>query len=226
MKRLPFVLGALLLAAGAVAGVTPVSAERVSARLAGSNGAAWSCGYDAAVTGEAVIVRVGIHLIPSGVTRTELERASKAWEEGIRRAWSRRFALELPTGERLPIVVEPSFRGPDFHHDVVVRQGRRWADQLDWGLGNTPETAAHEFGHMLGAFDDYRGGATAPSGDEIDSGSLMTSLPGPTVAVRARHLEGIRQWFGAKTGLDARVVAIPTAAEASGCDLSTLACGE
>jgi M6 family metalloprotease-like protein len=65
-------------------------------------------------------------------------------------------------------------------------------DTLDTGL-----VAAHEFGHMLGLFDEYTGGATDPAGELIDSTSIMGSTS-PGAKPYARHYEGFRSWLAAK----------------------------
>lgn len=207
-------LGALLLVASSSPGAvardgTPAGAipwETVTGTEA-SEGYAWTSGYDVRVDEDVVRVRLGIRLLPApGVTRPELERAMPAWERGIEETWGRRFALEEPGRAPRPIVVEVDFRGPRFHHEVVVRPGRGRTDQLDWHLADTPAVVAHEAGHMLGALDDYRGGAAGPSARTDDPGSVMAADPGRGTAARARHWEGFRARFAARAGTGVRVL--------------------
>jgi hypothetical protein len=190
-------------------------AETVEARKTGANGFVWTQAFDAEVVGEAVRLRVRTRLIPArGVTRPQLERVQASWKRGVEETWSRRFALETPGGERYRVELELDFVGPRFHHEVVVRPGRGRADQLHWRLAGGVELAAHEVGHMLGAFDEYPGGALDPRQPLLEGASIMALDPAGG-AVRARHLEAVRAWFEARTGRSARVVSLLPDAEPS-----------
>lgn len=181
--------------------------ELVESRLASGRSHAWTSRFEARLEGGSVQVRVGVHLVPAaGVTRLQLERALKPWRVGAEERWSGRFALETAGGVRYPIRVSVDFHGPSFHHDVVVGPGAGRTDQLDWHLADPPSHVAHEIGHMLGANDEYRGGAVGPGGAIADTGSLMGASPGTGALPRARHFEGIRQWFAARTGTGAVIV--------------------
>lgn len=165
------------------------------------NGFAWYYGYDIRLKDNELVVSVGINLIPArGVTRPEIERVKPFWEEGIEQIWSEKFALETISGQRYPVVVDVSFKGPEFHHDVIVRPGSGGGtDELNWNILDSPERVAHEFGHMIGLFDEYERGALAPQNAVIDSGSIMTSNPGKGAMTHARHYEPFRRWFVGKT---------------------------
>ena len=173
--------------------------ETVTGRMAAQNGFAWNYGYDINVEDSILIVRVAINLIPArGITRPELERVKPLWEQGIERIWSNKFALKTQ-GRRYPIVIDASFRGPKFHHDVIVRPGSGPSDELNWNILDSPELVAHEFGHMIGMYDEYEKGALAPQDVVIDPDSIMTSNPGEGAATHARHYEEFRKWFIGKT---------------------------
>lgn len=200
-RQIPFLGGS----APAVFPIEPssVSLETVSGHRAAGKGFAWHSGYDILVDRGTLIVRVAINLVPSrGVTRLELTRAKQAWETGIERIWGRQFALETASGKRYPIVMAVSFKGPRFHHDVIVRPGRGRTDELNWNILDSPALVAHEFGHMLGLYDEYRGGAPAPRNAVIDTGSIMSSNPGRSAVTRARHYEAFCRWFLEKTMMD------------------------
>ena len=174
--------------------------ETITGRKRTNNGFAWKYGYDVAIRNGDVIVRVAINLVAAvGVTRGELNRVKPLWEEGIERIWSRRFSLEGASGQRYPIVMDVSFRGPEFHHDVIVRPGAGRSDELNWNVLDSPELVAHEFGHMIGMFDEYHKGALAPRQAVIDPASIMASTPGEGAVPRARHYEPFRRWFMSKT---------------------------
>lgn len=174
--------------------------ETVSGRMAAQNGFAWNYGYDINVENSTLIVRVAINLIPArGIRRPELERVKPLWEQAIERIWSNKFALETTQGRRYPIVIDASFRGPKFHHDVIVRPGSGPSDELNWNILDSPELVAHEFGHMIGMYDEYEKGALAPQDAVIDPDSIMTSNPGEGATTHARHYEKFRRWFIGKT---------------------------
>ena len=174
----------------------------IGPRVAGK-GFAWKSGYDILVKDGTLVVRVAVNLVPSrGVTLMDLKRVKPAWRAGIQRVWNRRFALQTASGRRYPIVIEASFKGPRFHHDVIVRPGAGRTDELNWNLLDSPELVAHEFGHMLGLYDEYPGGALAPHGAIIDAGSIMSSNPGRKAVARKRHYEPFRKWFMEKTQMN------------------------
>ncbi len=176
-----------------------IARETIAGRQEAANGFSWRYGYDVALH-DALMIKVGVNLIPTqGVAAIELDRAKPAWEQGIERLWSNRFALETRSGRRYPILIDITFLGPVFHHDVIVRPGSGRTDALNWNLKDSPELVAHEFGHMIGLFDEYERGALAPENAIIDSDSIMSSNPGPSAVPRARHYEPFRKWFIGKT---------------------------
>lgn len=202
--RVIALLVALLVSQGvaeAQADICPIPAETVTGRVTAQNGFAWNYGYDIDLKDGMLLVNVAINLIPAGgVTRPELDRVKPAWEAGIERIWSEQFALETPSGQRYPIIVDVTFKGPRFHHEVVVRPGGGRSDELNWNLLDSPELAAHEFGHMLGVFDEYRRGAIAPQSGIIDTTSIMTSNPTAGMTY-ARHYKEFLAWFVNKSKL-------------------------
>ena len=189
--------------------VQDASGENISGRLA-SGRYGWQYGYDLQVDNGRLHVLVGIHLVAApGVTRSELNRVQPEWEKEIERVWSNRFALVYPDGF-LPIVIDVRFKGHNLQHDVIVLPGGgRKSDELTWHVMDTPQTAAHEFGHMLGLYDEYVGGARDPRGKVYDPDSIMTSCPVAGKS-RIRHYERFRQWYMKKTGQqDVRLQAMP-----------------
>lgn len=187
--------------AEAQAEICPIPVETVTGRVTAQNGFAWNYGYDIELKDGVLLVRVGVNLIPAGgVTRPELDRVKPAWEAGMERIWSGKFVLATPAGQRYPIIVDVTFKGPRFHHEVIVRPGARSTDELNWNLLDRPELVAHEFGHMLGVFDEYRRGAIAPQSGIIDTTSIMTSNPTGGMTY-ARHYKQFLAWFVNKSKL-------------------------
>ena len=91
-----------------------------------------------------------------------------------------------------------TLKGPVFHHEVIVKPGGGRSDELNWNIMDSEQIVAHEFGHMLGAFDEYKGGATDPKRQSVDASSIMTSNP-ETGKVYPRHFEVVREWFTERT---------------------------
>ncbi len=179
-----------------------IPAETVTGRITAMNGFVWNYSYDIGQKDNRVVVHVAIDLVPADdVTRPELDRVKEKWEAGIERIWSDRFSLVTPSGEQYPVVIDVTFSGTRFHHDVIVSRNGGRTDELNWNLMVSPEAAAHEFGHMIGVFDEYRGGAVAPDTGMTDRTSIMTGGTDKVSNTYARHFEGIRRWFAEKTGL-------------------------
>jgi len=167
-------------------------------RTAGSYG--WQYGYSLDFDGNRLLVQVAIHFVAApGVSRVQLEKVRSAWKKEIERVWSNQFVLATPD-DIYPIVVEVLFNGRMLRHDVIVLPGGgRRSDELTWHIMDIPQTAAHEFGHMLGLYDEYAGGARDPQNKVYDPGSIMTSMP-VTGKSRVRHYEQFKTWFSEKTG--------------------------
>jgi hypothetical protein len=174
--------------------------ETVAGRITAENGFAWPYGYDINWDGRHVLVGVAVKLIPhAGMTSLDLERIKRQWEAGIEGIWSRRYAVKNADGGRYPIVIDVTFDARRFHHQVIVRPRGGRSDALNWNIMNPPAMAAHEFGHLLGVFDEYWPGATNPEGRVVDAKSIMTSnvSSGKTYE---RHYQRILAWFIGKNG--------------------------
>jgi len=103
----------------------------------------------------------------------------RVWEEGIERLWNDRFAL-VEGSKSYPVRFDVQFVETGGDHQVAVHDGHGLHDVLNWYLDSPwgpdyqDELAAHEFGHMIGAFDEFAGGAT--QGGYTTSGTLMADL--------------------------------------------------
>ncbi|MCF6205065.1 MAG: hypothetical protein L3J59_15585, partial [Methylococcaceae bacterium] len=72
--------------------------------------------------------------------------------------------------------------------------GKGYSDELNWNLRDTGQIVAHEFGHMLGAFDEYKRGANDPDNPINDKSSIMASNPKIGESY-GRHFNKIQGWF-------------------------------
>ncbi len=182
-------------------GYVSTPSEMIRGREKTLNGFAWSYGYDIKVEENKLVVRVAINLVPArGVTRLELDRVMPKWKKGIERIWSNKFALETSTGTLYPILIKVSFNSAKFHHNVIVRPGSGRADELNWNIMDSPGLAAHEFGHMLGLFDEYKGGAVRKQEMVFDGTSVMTNNRTDGIT-KPRHYRKIQAWFADNMGL-------------------------
>lgn len=165
--------------------------KTVAWRIEAANERAWRAAYDVEIAHGEVVVSVSVGLIPlPEVRRVEVEAREAEWENGVQAIWSGRFGLRV--GQRvLPIRLDLSFGQPPYHHEVVVRDFAPRSDQLNWSHRAGVPIIAHEVGHMIGAFDEYRYGGTDPSEPVIDPSSLM-SAGSSSGLPHARHYEAIR----------------------------------
>lgn len=88
--------------------------------------------------------------------KTAYINAAKAGIEGI---WDNKYAIkDSNSGKVIPILVEITTAGP-YNQKVQVHAGPGRADMLNWYTGDGASVNAHEYGHMLGLYDEYIGGA-------------------------------------------------------------------
>jgi hypothetical protein len=129
-------------------------------------------------------------------TITDAQRA--AWESAIEATWNSRFKLcrrSCCCSNGLRIVNDIQFVTAGEHQ--VVNVGTSTANMGLWGATDTVDVS-HEFGHMLGALDEYftvNGVAWGPGRQA--TGAIMNNPANPPVA---RHYETVRQAAGALRG--------------------------
>lgn len=187
----------------ASASIDSAAIETVAGRITAENGFAWPYGYDISCDGHRILVLVAVKLIPhAGITSLDLERVKRQWEASIEGIWSRRYAVKTVDGRQYPIVIDVTFNDRRFHHQVIVRPGGGRSDALNWNIMNPPAMAAHEFGHLLGVFDEYWPGATNPESRLVDTTSIMTCNVVSGGKTYERHYQRILAWFREKNGFN------------------------
>lgn len=134
-----------------------------------------------------------------------------AWETAIEAAWNKRFKLcsgcWCCCSDGMAIVSDIQFVTSGEHQ--VVNVGASTTNMGNWGATDTVDVS-HEFGHMLGALDEYftvNGIAWGPGRQA--SGAIMNNPANPPAA---RHYETVR---AAAASLLAR--SLHTVAEGTSC---------
>lgn len=159
----------------------------VSASHKADNNFAWKSKFSYELTPSALVVYTRISVLPVDEIRVpRLEAVKGQWHQDIHSKWNNRFQLSYPDGRTIPIRFSIKFTPINPDHKVLVRRGMS-ANQHNWTTDMPAEAASHEFGHMLGAYDEYRAGALSLDHPLIDRNSIMgsrlsNSLPEP------RHL--------------------------------------
>jgi hypothetical protein len=127
------------------------------------------------------------------------ETQKTAWLKNIHDTWDGKFALARKDAKgkaegccRWPIEVRVNWS--DAAGDKLVYAV--WAANFelsnakDWYLSDPePEMAGHECGHLLGAYDEYPGGAIHPATKKIEDDSIMGQN---LTKAHERHLDGLR----------------------------------
>ena len=143
--------------------------------------------YTLVRTPNALRVVVRIRLVEhSGNTRSVIaDDVVLRWRRAIERYWNNRFEANNGTTTLglhfLPLFVYNADDDP--HFTVNVRQGTGRANVSNWYVEDDEEdTAAHEFGHMIGNPDEYNLPATSA---EIPTNVPLFGQPGTTVTMTA-----------------------------------------
>ena len=175
---------------------------------------AWSSIYDIEFLGQELHIYTSIYLYGTGgVTSQQIDVLEPTWENGIENLWNDSYQIRHDNSYYYDIIYDVSFvdtyvSGVD-HYQVQVRPGPERSNMTTWDTEDTPQVAAHEYGHMVGNYDEYSAGATDPSDPIIDSTSIMGSTS-PAAVSYARHYEPVVDWLEGKyPSAMLEVVAIP-----------------
>jgi hypothetical protein len=122
-------------------------------------------------------VTVRIRLIPQTGVTTPLATLQTRWRSGIITKWSDKFGC---MGAMPNLTFDVQWVAAGEHHAVTVRPGSGRSNMTTWYEGDDGDTAAHEFGHMLGMRDEYVD-PQCPGRSPINTGTVMHVVGGPIV---------------------------------------------
>jgi len=174
-------------------------------------GYSWDVRYALGFDGSAFTVQTKIHL-----TGDDPGTYRQVWESGIEQIWSNRYSLSDGSAQ-YAIRIDVQFVDSGADYEVAVHAGTGGGDMLNWHLDTAwgpsyqDELAAHEYGHMLGAFDEYAGGATL--GGTTATGTLMSDL---TQTLKTGYFDSVDRYAEQFTGRSFTVVAGVLMASAAG----------
>jgi hypothetical protein len=150
--------------------------QNVNYHITADGGFAWTVNYDLSFLSSVFLATIRIKLI--GDTASASVRTT--WETGIETIWDNKVFFS--DGAQLYAVqINADFVSSGQNQTVTVHDssGRynltNWYTTPEgWGVAYLDEVAAHEFGHMLGNYDEYAGGAT--HNGFTTTGTLMSDL--------------------------------------------------
>jgi hypothetical protein len=116
--------------------------------------------YTRSFDGTSLLKNVEINFVfDAGFTEAQQAAYRTAAETNVEGIWNNRFSiLDTDTNVAFPLSVDLTTTGP-FDQTVAVHMGTGRGNALNWFENYTAPVEAHEFGHMLGLFDEYIGGA-------------------------------------------------------------------
>lgn len=80
-------------------------------------------------------------------------------EANVEGIWNNKYVIfDIANDNVFPVVADLTTSGPRFDQTVAVHSGFGRADAGNFFLEDTAQVNAHEFGHMLGLYDEYIGG--------------------------------------------------------------------
>lgn len=182
----PVCLAIVVFACYSTAGASQASSTRVEQSMS-SGTVKWTSAFGIEIAANEIRVNLGISLlVPETINRAILEVNIKSWEAAIASTWNNRFEAVIDE-RKLPVHFNVNFSHHQPHQRVIIRPGIWRPNQHNWYVNMPAAMVAHEIGHMLGAYDEYRGGALEPGNPVIDADSIMGAAPANGVAY-SRHL--------------------------------------
>jgi len=160
----------------------------------------WDYSYQRVFDGKDVIKDVQINFsFHNSWGAHEILGWMQAAETALENQWNDKYRLrDKDTGKTYGVGVDVTFEGYDngtrFDQTVNVWEDGKVpgpepdrTNMTNWQWGDTGTVMSHEFGHMLGLYDEYAGGAQDPANPLDDADSLMgwgALKPNPTMPRR------------------------------------------
>ncbi len=175
----------LMIVNAATAATYNTGTERINRTQSGS-GFSWDVHYLRGFDGMSVYkdVQIDFDFSLSAYTtvtlQTQYRNDTKA---GIESMFNNKFGVkDMDTGQVFPFKVEVTYDGPpDQTVHIMTHPGSSINDSnynmTHWIADQTDDivSRAHEFGHMIGLWDEYSGGALNPNDPIISANGLMGS---------------------------------------------------
>ena len=108
----------------------------------------------------------------SGVSAADRAALPIRWKQGIENVWNNKGGVAGNGESFCGFQFEVQFVTSGEHHQVRVVQGSGATDMGIWHTVDSGNTAAHEFGHMMGNNDEYTSTA-CPSRNPVSTGTIM-----------------------------------------------------
>jgi hypothetical protein len=189
-------LAACLASPALTAPLDDIPKETVSERKTSPPNFGWNSGYDIEFEDSTLKISVDVKLnFDAGISAENQSALKDTWESGIEDMWNNKFNIIKDGTWRFPVKFDVNWVDP--HHTVRVQPGPARSNMTTWDTDDTGRVAAHEFGHMLGLFDEYNSGAQA-NPPITDGGSIMGSTAAGAVP-KSRHFKGFADWLTAKS---------------------------
>ena len=162
----------------------------------------WTTSYDISFVDQDLLIDVDVYLRgadPGSALRD-------FWEEGIESIWSNAFDLSDGTYFYDTVFnVDWLSTNDGADHTVNVNEGNGNVNLTQWYTGRPSGysynrqgvIAAHEFGHMIGLFDEYNGGALNPDGLIRNNSIMGRNLSSP----RTDHFDAFLEWAQINSGV-------------------------
>jgi hypothetical protein len=120
-------------------------------------------------------IRVRIELEPKdgGAVVALATGLQATWKNGIESTWNGLFSARANGELSCRFSFEVVFTDDDPHHKVDVRSvNAPPTNMTNWSTLDSAATAAHEYGHMIGKFDEYTD-PEVPGREHVETGTIM-----------------------------------------------------
>lgn len=188
----------------------------------------WSFAYDAEVKDGAFTITRKMSFTTQGAARPggyATPLALRKWKQDVEAVWDRKWKLHrtgcargdecncAPNAGCCTFVINIKWADGGGHGDVVLNAGANdpegwgtdfwWYSDIWWmAVDSVPDTVrAHEFGHLIGMYDEYGAGACfVPSRGPRPFFNEPESIMGRGTRTFKRHFIEFKDWFDTKAG--------------------------